>query len=150
MKIGTHLPTFSLEDQKGNWFNSDEFVHKKNFVIFFYPKDFTSVCTKEACMFRDFKKEFEDLDTIVIGVNNQSPKSHEKFAKANGLNFPLLTDKKGFLLNRFGLKKKFFFLYPRETFVFNKSGKLVERIADFKEADIHIEKAKEAILKITN
>lgn len=148
MEIGTHLPTFSLEDQKGNWFNSDEFVHKKNFVIFFYPKDFTSVCTKEACMFRDLKAEFDALDTIILGVNNQSPKSHEKFAEKFNLNFPLLTDKKGVLSKRFNLKKKFFFLYPRETYVFNKEGFLVEKIVDFKDVDVHINKSLEVLKKL--
>ncbi|WP_395091148.1 peroxiredoxin [Vaginella massiliensis] len=148
MEIGTHLPSFSLVDQKQNWFNSDEFLYKKNMVIFFYPKDFTSVCTQEVCGFRDWKEEFEKLDAILIGVNNQSPKTHEKFATKHHLNFPLLSDKKGYLVKRFNLKKKFLFFYPRETYVFNKEGYLVEKIVDFKDGHLHINKALETLKKL--
>lgn len=146
MKLGEHIPSFSLEDNKGNWFNSDEYLYKKYFVLFFYPMDFTPGCTKEACSFRDIKKEFDQLDAIILGVNGQSTASHEKFSKKYDLNYPLLSDKKAVLTKRLGVKKTFGLITPRETFVFNKEGKLIKHIATNR-ADLHIEEALEAIKK---
>lgn len=144
MKIGAHIPSFSLEDQHGNWFNSDEYLHKNYFVLFFYPMDFTPGCTKEACHFRDIQSEFKALDAVVVGINGQSTASHEKFSQKHHLNYPLLSDKKAVLTKRLGIKKMLGLLTPRETFVFNKEGKLIEHIQS-NAADIHIEKALEAI-----
>lgn len=143
-KKGDHLPTFSLEDHKGNWFNSDEFLYKKYFVLFFYPMDFTPTCTKEACQFRDIKKEFEALEAIIVGINGQSTTSHEKFVTKNNLNYPILSDKNAELTKRLGIKKTLGLITPRETFVFNKKGKLIEHIVS-NAAQIHIDKALEAI-----
>lgn len=143
-KIGDHLPTFSLEDQKGNWFNSDEYLYKKYFVLFFYPMDFTPTCTKEVCQFRDVNAEFEQLDAILLGINGQSTSSHGRFASKHQLTYPLLSDKKAELTKRLGIKKTFGLITPRETFVFNKEGKLIEHIQS-NAADVHIEKALAAI-----
>ena len=144
MKIGDHIPSFSLEDQKGNWFNSDEYLYKKYFVLFFYPLNFTPTCTKEACHFRDIKSEFDALDAFVLGINGQSSSSHERFARKHHLNYPLLSDKKGVLSKRLGVKKILGLLTPRETFVFNKEGKLIKHIVS-NLAQIHIDEALAAI-----
>lgn len=145
MKIGDHIPAFTLADQKGNSFNSDEFLYKKYFVLFFYPRNFTPTCTKEACLFRDYNKEFEALDAIILGVNNQSSRSHEKFHQSHQLNFPLLSDNKGHLRKLLGVKKKWGLIVPRETFVFDKKGRLIFHISALADANVHIEKALEAI-----
>ncbi len=145
MILGSHIPSFSLLDQKGNTFNSDEFLYKKYFVLFFYPRNFTPTCTKEACLFRDFSKEFSAVDALVLGVNNQSHNAHEKFHQAHQLNFPLLSDSNGRLRKLLGVKKKFGIFVPRETFVFNKHGKLILHISDLMNADIHIQEAIRAI-----
>ena len=146
MKLGEHLPSFSLEDNKGNWFNSDEYLYKKYFVLFFYPMDFTPTCTKEACHFRDIKSEFEKLDAMIVGINGQSSASHDKFATKHQLNYPILSDKKAELTKKLGVKKTFGLITPRETFVFNKEGKLLKHIAS-SAAAIHIDGALEAIKK---
>ena len=146
MKLGEHIPTFSLEDNKGNWFNSDEFLHKKYFVLFFYPMDFTPMCTKEVCHFRDVNADFNALDAVIVGINGQSTSSHEKFYTKHQLNFPLLSDKGAKLTKRLGVKKKFGLITPRETFVFNKQGKLIKHIVS-NVAEMHIEEAMEAIKK---
>ena len=146
MKLDEHIPTFSLEDNKGNWFNSDEFLHKKYFVLFFYPMDFTPMCTKEVCHFRDVKADFNALDAVIVGINGQSTSSHEKFYTKHQLNFPLLSDKGAKLTKRLGVKKKFGLITPRETFVFNKQGKLIKHIVS-NVAEVHIEEAMQAIKK---
>lgn len=146
MNLGEHIPTFSLEDNKGNWFNSDEFLYKKYFVLFFYPMDFTPTCTKEVCEFRDVNADFNALDAIILGINGQSTSSHEKFYTKYQLNFPLLSDKGGKLTKRLSVKKTFGLITPRETFVFNKRGMLIEHIVS-NNATIHIEQAMEAIKK---
>ena len=143
-KLGDHLPSFSLLDHKGNWFNSDEYLYKKYFVLFFYPMDFTPTCTKEVCQFRDVNAEFVTLDAILLGINGQSTSSHDKFSTKHNLTYPLLSDKKAELTKRLGIKKTFGLITPRETFVFNKKGKLIKHIKS-SAADIHIEKALEAI-----
>ena len=146
MKLGEHIPSFNLEDQKGNYFNSDEFLYKKYFVLFFYPMDFTPMCTKEVCQFRDIKSEFDVLDAVIVGINGQSTASHDKFARKHDLNYPLLSDKKADLTKRLGIKKTLGLITPRETFVFNKKGILIEHIQS-NQADLHIERAIEAIKK---
>jgi len=146
MKLGEHIPSFSLEDHKGNWFNSDEYLYKKYFVLFFYPMDFTPGCTKEACYFRDINAEFEKLDALVLGINGQSKTSHDKFATKHNLNYPLLSDKKAVLTKRLGVKKTLGLITPRETFVFNKEGKLIKHISS-NQSNIHIDEAIEAIKK---
>ena len=146
MKLGEHLPSFNLEDQKGNYFNSDEYLYKKYFVLFFYPMDFTPMCTKEVCQFRDIKGEFDQLDAVIVGINGQSTNSHDKFARKHDLNYPLLSDKKAVLTKRLGIKKTLGLITPRETFVFNKKGMLIEHIQS-NQADLHIERAIEAIKK---
>lgn len=146
MKIGEHIPSFNLLDQRGNYFNSDEFLYKKYFVLFFYPMDFTPMCTKEACHFRDIKSEFDQLDAIIVGINGQSSGSHDKFARKHELNYPLLSDKNAVLTKRLGIKKTLGLITPRETFVFNKKGILIDHIQS-NQADLHIERALEAIKK---
>ena len=146
MKLGEHIPTFSLEDNKGNWFNSDEFLYKKYFVLFFYPMDFTPTCTKEVCEFRDANADFTSLDAVVVGINGQSTSPHEKFFTKHQLNFTLLSDKGAKLSKRLGIKKTLGLITPRETFVFNKEGKLIAHIVS-NNATIHIDQAMEAIKK---
>jgi len=146
MKLGEHIPSFNLLDHKGNYFNSDEFLYKKYFVLFFYPMDFTPMCTKEVCHFRDIKADFDQLDAVLVGINGQSSLSHEKFARKHQLNYPLLSDRNAELTKRLGIKKTFGLLTPRETFVFNKKGLLIEHIQS-NQADVHIERAIKAIKK---
>jgi peroxiredoxin Q/BCP len=124
LKAGDQSPVFSLRDQNDSLFNSGDYVGKKILVIFFYPKDESSVCTKEACSFRDNYSDFEKAGAIVIGINSGTVESHRSFIKNHQLPFTLLSDPDNKVLNLFGVKKKFF-ISGRETFVVDKTGKIV-------------------------
>lgn len=88
---GKKAPAFTLKDQDGTTHKLSDFAGKP-LVIFFYPKDDTSGCTKEACAFRDLRKEFDEAGAAVIGISILDTKSKAKFASKHDLNFPLLAD----------------------------------------------------------
>lgn len=104
----------------------------KKIVLYFYPKDDTPGCTKEACSFRDLKKEFEKIDTLIIGVSKDTEKSHDKFKTKYGLNFDLLSDPDGKLCEEYAVWKQKSFMgkkymgIERSTFLLDKEGKIVK------------------------
>ena len=128
MKIGDKVPDLQLKDQNGDEFNFEKLIGKKSFVVYFYPKDFTPGCTKEACSFRDSYEEFKDLGAEVIGISADTPKSHSKFANKYDLPYLFLSDPDKKARDAFGVKPNLLGLLPgRETFVFNKEGKLLHK-----------------------
>lgn len=126
IKIGSTIPGFTLPDQNGNLFNIDSVLGKKKLVIYFYPKDDSQGCTKEACSFRDQYEVFTEADAVIIGISGQSVESHKAFAEKNRLNFTLLSDKGNKVRKLFGVPANFFGLIAgRVTYVADKSGKVV-------------------------
>lgn len=141
MKENEKLKPFTATDQNGNTFDVTEYLEKKPLVIYFYPKDFTPGCTKEACSFRDRYEDFKELGAEVIGISGDSESSHKRFAKKYNLPFTLLSDQNGQLRKLFGVKKNLLGLIPgRETFIFDRNGKLVLRFNSLN-AEPHIRKA---------
>lgn len=141
LNIGDTLPDFQLTDQKGEVFDINSVKGKNYLVIYFYPKNFTPGCTKEACSFRDSFEDFHELGAIVIGISSDSKKSHERFAKKHQLPFTLLSDSKGVVKRSFGVKNNFLGLIPgRETFVVNKEGIIIFTFNSMN-ADQHIKEA---------
>jgi thioredoxin-dependent peroxiredoxin len=122
---GDPVPVFSLRDQNDSVFNISDFIGKKILVIYFYPKDESSGCTKEACSFRDNYNEFKKAGAMVIGINSGSVESHRNFIQNHQLPFVLLSDPGNKILKMFGVKNKFIFITGRETFIIDKSGKIV-------------------------
>ncbi|WP_127846284.1 peroxiredoxin [Psychroflexus aestuariivivens] len=147
LEKGDTLPDFELKNQEGNTIKSSEFKGQKPLVIYFYPKDFTPGCTKEACNFRDSYEDFKSVGAEVIGISNDSEKSHQKFANKHQLPFILLSDSKGKLRKKFGVKKSLLGLVPgRETFVFDENGKLILKFNSL-DASKHMKKALKALQK---
>lgn len=145
---GEKAPHFQLKDQDGKEFDSKTVVGKKPVVIYFYPKDFTPGCTKEACNFRDSYEDFKEAGAEVIGISNDSEKSHAKFAKKHKLPFVLLSDSNGKVRKKFGIKKSLLGLVPgRETFVINVEGNIVFKFNSL-DASKHMDKALNAVKKI--
>ena len=141
MEIGAELPKFKLKDQNGNNFSITDVKGKKPVVIYFYPKNFTPGCTKEACSFRDAFQDFSDEGAIVIGISSDSEASHKKFASKYNLPFTLLADSNKEVRKLFGVKNNLLGLLPgRETFVFDESGKLTFKF-NAMGAEDHIKKA---------
>jgi peroxiredoxin Q/BCP len=126
IRVGDMIPDFSLKDQDGNLFNIGTYLGKKKLVIFFYPQDGSLNCTKEACYFRDLTDIFNEADAILIGISEQSPESHKKFAETNRLTYTLLSDNKNVVRKLFGVPGRAFGFIPgRVTYVADRTGKVV-------------------------
>jgi peroxiredoxin Q/BCP len=142
ISVGSLLPSFELQDQNGQLFNIDSVLGKKNLVVYFYPKDDTPGCTKEACAFRDQFTVFEDIDALVIGISAQSVESHYNFAQKYQLNFTLLSDVDNKVRKQFGVPSNFFGLISgRVTYVINKEGKVIYIFNSQTQAEKHVEEA---------
>ncbi|MBA3985977.1 MAG: peroxiredoxin [Flavobacteriales bacterium] len=141
VQLGDSIPDFSLKDQHGNEFQSKSLKGKQAMVIYFYPKNFTPGCVKEACDFRDQFEDFKDLGAVVIGISSDSEKSHAKFAASYNLPFILLADTKGTVRRKFGVKRNLLGLLPgRETYVVNNKGDVILKF-NVMEASRHIKKS---------
>ena len=106
---GKAAPAFSLTNQDGEKISLHD-LRGKDVILYFYPKDDTPGCTKEACGFRDFNKEIQALDAVILGVSPDSPESHQKFIDKYSLNFDLLSDPDKEMMSRyeaFGEKKMY-------------------------------------------
>jgi len=146
MKVGDKIPSFSLKDQHGQDLNIDDFVGTTAMVIYFYPKDDTPGCTKEACSFRDSYEEFTDRNIKVIGISADDVKSHLDFARKYNLPFSLLSDPDNKVRKLFGVKSSFLGLIPgRVTYVVNKKGVIIFMYDSQLKSEQHIEQALKAI-----
>jgi peroxiredoxin Q/BCP len=123
LTAGDQVPLFTLKDQNDSVFNISDYIGKKTLVIYFYPKDESSVCTKEACSFRDAYSDFTNAGCMVVGINGGTVESHKHFQLRDQLPFTLLSDPGNQVLKLFGVKSKFM-ISGRETFVIDKSGKI--------------------------
>lgn len=142
IKIGSSIPAFTLPDQNGNLFDISSVIGKKNLVIYFYPKDDSPGCTKEACSFRDQFEVFKEADAMVIGISGQSIESHKKFAEKYRLSFILLSDEGNKVRKLFGVPSNFFGLIPgRVTFIADKKGKVVYVFNSQTQAEKHVDEA---------
>jgi peroxiredoxin Q/BCP len=122
VKVGDKAPDFTLSSQKGEDITLSQFFGKKNVVLYFYPKDETRGCTKEACEFRDKYEVFKDLGAEVIGVSSDDVESHESFATKHNLPFILLSDKDKDVRKLYGVPTTFRFIPGRVTYIIDKSG----------------------------
>lgn len=122
LKPGDPAPPFELRAQSGERIRLADFRGKKNVVVFFYPKDDTSGCTKEVCRFRDRYEVFTEKDAVVLGISSDDRDSHEKFAGKHGLPFKLLSDGGGHVREAYQVPKTLGFLPGRVTFVVDKKG----------------------------
>lgn len=142
IEVGSTIPSFSAQDQNGNIFNIESVLGKKNIVIYFYPKDDSPGCTKQACSFRDNFEDFKDAEAEVIGISHQSVESHLEFAKKHRLNFTLLSDEDKKITNLFQVPTNFMGFIPgRVTYVVNKEGKVVYMFNSQIQAEKHVQEA---------
>lgn len=126
LSVGTAAPDFTLPDQKGLNHRLSQY-RGQWVVLYFYPKDQTFGCTKEACSFQDSSQDFKKLNAVVLGVSVDSVESHDSFAGAQKLDFPLLADTTKEVSRTYGV------LLPigianRVTFLLNPEGKIVEKL----------------------
>lgn len=127
LEVGTKAPEFTLPDKDGNPVSLTDFAGKK-VVLYFYPKDNTPGCTRQACAFAEAYEEFKKINAVVIGVSKDSVASHQKFAEKHGLPFILLSDPELTAIQAYGVwqEKKLYGKVSmgvvRSTFVINENG----------------------------
>jgi peroxiredoxin Q/BCP len=140
---GRAAPDFTLEDQNGRPVSLSDFAGRKNVLIYFYPKDDTPGCTKEACGFRDDLRAFEKLGIVVLGVSADGADSHEKFIAKYKLPFPLLSDPDRKVMKKYGAfgekmmygKKTLGVI--RSTVLIGRDGKVLRHWAKVANAEKH-------------
>src|SRR6266850_7333041 len=146
-KVGDKAPLIEGKDQDGKtWKLADE-IGKKVVLLYFYPKDDTPGCTKEACGFRDQMDDLKKEKVEVIGVSFDSPESHQKFISKFNLNFPLLADTDGKIAEAYGVKMADKNMARRVSFLIGLDGKIAH-ITDNGNADVHLTEMKEAVEKL--
>ncbi|KAK5583971.1 hypothetical protein RB653_005577 [Dictyostelium firmibasis] len=147
LKVGDDAPDFSCPDKDGKLVTLKDFIDQKPIVLYFYPKDETTICTKEACEFRDKYQKFIEAGADVIGVSRDDADSHSKFTSKYSLPFTLLSDKGGELAKLYGAEGNF--LSPgRVTFIIDKNGKIALNHSAFLSASSHIEESLKVIEKL--
>lgn len=145
LKVGELVPDFELFDQNLNRFKLSEETKLKNLVVFFYPKDHTPSCTKEACCFRDNIESFREFETEIIGISTDSINTHQEFSAKNALNFRILSDKEGKAKKLFGVGKLLGLVPSRETYIIAKGGILLKKFSNYFNETKHIEEALDAL-----
>jgi thioredoxin-dependent peroxiredoxin len=142
IEVGSSLPEFTLPDQNGILFDISTVVGKKKLVIYFYPKDDTPGCTKEACSFRDQFEVFRDAGALVIGISGQSVESHKKFADKYHLTYTLLADVDNKIRKLFEVPTNFLGLIPgRVTYIIDLDGKVVNIFNSQSQVNKHVDEA---------
>lgn len=146
-KVGDKAPDFTAKDQDGKTVKLSDFAGKQAVLLYFYPKDQTPGCTKEACGFRDRMDDLKMKNVAVLGVSKDDAVSHKKFIAKENLNFPLLADTDGKLTDAYGAKMKDRDMSRRVSFLIDKTGKIVH-VTDTGSADVHLKETKEALDKL--
>lgn len=145
--VGKKAPSFTLMSSSGEKVSLSDFKGK-NVVLYFYPRDMTPTCTTQACDFRDSHQSFADLDSVILGVSQDTIDKHKKFIDKYELPFLLLVDDKNTVSKKYDvwkLKKMFGKEYmgiERSTFLIDKKGKLVKEWRKVK-VNGHVEEALE-------
>jgi peroxiredoxin Q/BCP len=129
LKIGDMAPEFSLIDEHGLPVSLKDYRGNSIVVLYFYPKDFTSGCTTEACSFRDDYKLYQEKGAVVIGVSLDSMESHSKFSEKYALPFAILSDRGKEVAKAYGVLGTGGFLAKRVTFIIDKNGKITDIFA---------------------
>jgi len=137
--VGSKCPLFSLQDQDGKTFNMKDSIGNNIFVIFFYPKDASPVCTKEACTFRDSMDFFKEMGVQVIGINQGDVKSHKKFQEDSHLTYELLSDPDKTVIKQFGVRNGL--LDQRVAFVVDITGQIVFECSSTLDGAKHVREA---------
>lgn len=142
VKVGDKAPDFTLPSQMGDNVTLSEYLGKKNVVLYFYPKDETPGCIREACSFRDSYQELTSLNAEVLGVSGQSVESHKSFATHYGLPFLLLADEENKVRKLYGVPSTLGLLPGRVTYIIDKKGVVRQIFNSQTQAERHVKEAK--------
>ena len=145
IQAGDRAPDFTLSDANGKTVRLADYRGQKAVVLYFYPKDDTPGCTKEACTFRDQYQDFKDAGAEVIGVSSDSTASHSKFADKYRLPFILVADPGGTVRKQYGVPATLGLLPGRVTFVIDREGTVRHVFNSQFQATRHVEEALAAL-----
>ncbi|MGP1568182.1 MAG: thioredoxin-dependent thiol peroxidase [Peptoanaerobacter stomatis] len=140
LEIGTKAPEFELQDQNGDLHKLSDYLGKK-VILYFYPKDNTPGCTKQACGFSEMYPQFIEKNAVVIGVSKDSVKSHKKFEENHNLGFTLLSDEQLDTIKAYDVwkeKKNYGRTYmgiERTTYLIDEKGIIIKSFGKVKAAD---------------
>ncbi len=140
LEIGTKAPDFELQDQNGKVHRLSDYIGKK-VILYFYPKDNTSGCTKQACGFSERYPQFREKGAVVLGVSKDSVASHKKFEQNHNLSFTLLSDPELKVIKAYGVwqEKKLYgktsMGVVRSTYLIDENGIVAKAIGNVKAAD---------------
>ena len=122
LRPGARAPDFTARLDDGSDFDLAALRGQKNVVLYFYPKDFSQGCTKQACSFRDSYAAVQGYDAMIIGVSRDSEASHAAFKSEHGLSFPLIADPDGRIHDLYDVRTALPLIRPRITYVIDKQG----------------------------
>jgi thioredoxin-dependent peroxiredoxin len=146
-KVGDTAPAFQGVDQNGQTVKSSDVVGKSIVLLYFYPKDFTGGCTKEACGFRDRMADLQKDDVKLIGVSFDTADSHKAFAAKYGLGFELIADTDGKIADAYGARWGSKNLSQRVSFLIGKDGKIVH-VTNSGNPQVHFDEMQAAIASL--
>lgn len=142
---GAPAPDFELPDASGALVRLSQYRGLNAVVVYFYPKDDTSGCTKQACGFRDRFAAFQKAGAVILGISGDSGASHQAFAAKYSLPFVLLSDKGGRVRKLFGVSRRFGIIPGRVTFVIDRAGIVRHVYSALAEAERHVDEALAAL-----
>lgn len=149
LKDGERAPDFSLPDQNGKMVKLSDLLKKSAVVVYFYPKDHTPGCTEQSCSFRDNYGSYKKLGAEIVGISADSSASHDGFAKAHSLPFPLLSDNKGEVAKSFGVNKTLGLFPGRVTYVIDSGGLIRYALSSQFNISSHIDKTLDVVKKLS-
>jgi peroxiredoxin Q/BCP len=145
LAVGDLAPPFVATTGDGATIRLADYLGKRGLVLFFYPRNGTPVCTKQACAFRDAYTKFVDAGFEVIGVSSGSPKSHLAFSQQHQLPFPLISDSDGSLRALYGASKALGIIPGRVTYVIDRDGRIRMIYSALFASDEHVRQALAAV-----
>lgn len=148
VNVGDKAPDFILPSQTGENITLSKFFGKKNIVLYFYPKDESAGCTKEACTFRDNYEVFKELGAEVIGVSSQNVESHRSFASHYKLTFILLSDIDSKVRELYGVPTTLGVLPGRVTYIIDKEGTIRHIFSSQFQPEKHIQEAIDVLKRL--
>ena len=128
LKKGDQAPTFEGTDQAGNTLSLNALLGNGPVLLYFYPADFTPICTAQACAFRDRQEALTSASVQIVGVSPQSESSHQRFADTYDLGFPLIPDQHKRIIKAYGVDGPFGIGVRRATFLIGTDGRIRDRV----------------------
>jgi peroxiredoxin Q/BCP len=145
LKVGDLAPEFSAQDQHGKTLTLGSLLERGRLIMYFYPKDFTPVCTAQACTFRDASDGLSALGATVVGISGDSADSHHRFSDKHGVPFSLLADPERHLIKAYGASMPILNRTLRVTYVIDTNRRILGAFHHELSAAKHLSDVKRAL-----